>query len=141
MALLNPYLRFVDKAREAMDFYRSVFGGELTVSTFGEFQMPGIGPEQADLVMHSQLTTPAGFTLMASDSPPGMDPGVGDNITISLSGNEGDDLTRYWEGLAAGGRIDMPLEQAPWGDSFGQLTDRYGTAWMVNIAGSGPAGD
>ena len=137
MAILNPYLRFRGNAREAMEFYKSVFGGELTVSTFGEFQMPGISADDADKIMHGQLTTPAGFTLMGSDTPEGMpyDDASG-GITVSISGDSETELRGYWDGLADGGEITMPLEQAPWGDSFGQLNDRYGTPWMFNIAGS-----
>ena len=137
MAILNPYLSFRGNAREAMEFYKSVFGGELTVSTFGEFQMPGISADDADKIMHGQLTTPAGFTLMGSDTPEGMpyDDASG-GITVSISGDSETELRGYWDGLADGGEITMPLEQAPWGDSFGQLNDRYGTPWMFNIAGS-----
>lgn len=139
MALLNPYLNFRGNAREAIEFYHSVFGGELNVSTFGDFQMPGAGPEDQDKVMHSQLTTPSGFTLMASDVPPGMPFSEGGSITVSLSGDEADELRGYFEKLAEGGEVTLPLDVAPWGDSFGQLTDRFGTSWLVNIAGSAAA--
>jgi PhnB protein len=135
MALLNPYLSFGGNAREAMEFYQSVFGGDLDVSTFGDNQMPGLPEEAAAQVMHSQLTTTAGFTVMGSDTPPGMELSSSGNGTISLSGDEADELRGYWDALADGGRIDMPLEKAPWGDYFGQLTDRFGISWMVNIAG------
>nr|WP_300142618.1 VOC family protein [Propionicimonas sp.] len=140
MALLNPYLSFTGNARDALEFYRSVFGGELTISTYGEFQMAEAGSADADRVMHGQLTTSPGFTLMASDIPPGTPLNQGSSITISLSGSEGDGLRGYWDSLADGGNVSMPLEKAPWGDYFGQLTDRFGTDWMVNIAGSGDAG-
>ena len=69
MALLNPYLNFRGQAREALEFYQAVLGGELTVSTFGDFQMPGVDDDEKDSIMHGQLTTPAGFTLMGSDVP------------------------------------------------------------------------
>ena len=137
MAVLTPYLSFGGNAREAMEFYKSVFGGDLTTSTFREFQMPGIEGADADKIMHSQLTTPSGFTLMGSDTPSTMpQPDGGSSITISLSGNETDELRGYWDSLADGGEVAMPLEQAPWGDSFGQLVDRFGTSWMINISGS-----
>lgn len=139
MALLNPYLMFRGQAREAMEFYASVFGGEPTLSTYSEFQAPDISPEEADLIMHGQLTTPSGFTLMAGDAPASMPGEPGSSITISLSGSENDELRGYWDGLAAGGEVTLPLEQAPWGDSFGQLVDKFGTSWMVNISGSGAA--
>ena len=137
MALLNPYLSFNGNAREAMEFYRSVFGGDLNVSTFGDYQMPGLPEEAANQVMHSQLSTTAGFTVMGSDTPPGMELPSSANGTISLSGDEADELRGYWDGLADGGQVAMPLDQAPWGDYFGQLTDKFGISWMVNIAGAG----
>lgn len=136
MALLNPYLNFRGQAREAMEFYRSVLGGELTVSTFGDFQMPGVDEDEKDSIMHSQLTTAAGFTLMGSDVPATM-PGEISNGTVSISGNETDEIRGYFDGLADGGQVAMPLDQAPWGDYFGQLTDKFGVQWLVNIAGPG----
>lgn len=140
MALLNPYIAFRGQAREAMEFYRSVFGGELTLSTFGDFAMPGLEEGDKDKIMHGQLTTPDGFTLMGADAPAAMQVGEpGSNITISLSGAESESLRGYWDALAAGGTVTMPLEKAPWGDSFGQLTDRFGIDWMVNIAGGNGA--
>ncbi|MDQ7991182.1 MAG: VOC family protein [Propionicimonas sp.] len=140
MALLNPYLSFSGNAREAMEFYKSVFGGELTLSTFGEFQMPGITPEDVDKVMHSQLTTASGFTLMGSDTPSSMpQPGGGSSITISLSGPEDGELRGYWDKLSDGGQVTLPLAQAPWGDWFGQLVDRFGTSWMLDITPEAPA--
>ncbi len=130
---LNPYITFKDTAREAMEFYRDVFGGELHVNTFGEYG-DSSAPE-AEMVMHAMLETPAGFTLMASDCPPGMEFRTGSQITISLSGDEGDELRAYWERLSADGSVMMPLEKQMWGDEFGQCTDKFGIAWMVNIAG------
>ena len=139
MTRLNPYISFRGTAREAMEFYRSVFGGELDLSTFAEFQMPGIAEDEANLIMHGQLEAPGGLVLMAADTPRGMDLAEGSNIAISLSGDDDAELRGYWEKLAEGGSVTMPLEAAPWGDAFGQLTDRFGVSWMVNIAGSGGA--
>ncbi|MGB0101148.1 MAG: VOC family protein [Nocardioides sp.] len=133
MALLNPYLNFDGNAREAMEFYHSVFGGELMINTFGEFGMTDGVP--ADGVMHANLTTDQGFTLMASDNPPGGVPGQTPNGHLSLSGPEGDLLHGFWDQLADGGHIDVPLEKAPWGDEFGQVKDKFGINWLVNIAG------
>ena len=132
--VLNPYLSFRDNAREAMEFYRSVFGGDLTVSTFGELGAVE-DPAEKDKVMHAQLTTERGLTLMASDTPPGMDLQQGSSISVSLSGDDEAELRGYWDGLSRDGTVAMPLEKAPWGDTFGMCTDRFGTAWMVNIAG------
>jgi PhnB protein len=132
---LNPYLTFDGTAREAMEFYKSALGGELTISTFGEFGAPeGVNP---DGVMHAQLESDAGFTLMASDTPPGQPASTGSSISVSLSGDDTDALRGYWDALSQGGTVVMPLEKQMWGDEFGMLTDRFGTAWMVNIAGEG----
>jgi PhnB protein len=131
---LNPYLTFDGNAREAMEFYRSVFGGELTVNTFGEFGAPD--PAVADRVMHAQLLTSHGYALMASDTAPGMPMAFtpGTNITCSLSGDADDGLAEIWAKLVVGGSVTMPLEKQVWGDEFGQCVDRYGIPWMVNIA-------
>ncbi len=130
---LNPYLGFEDNAREAMEFYQQVFGGELSVSTFGD--VGGAEGEAAQLVMHAMLETPSGYTLMASDCPPGMEY-VAPTTAISLSGDDGDELRGYWEQLSSGGEVTMPLEKQVWGDEFGTCTDRFGIPWMVNIAGT-----
>jgi PhnB protein len=130
---LNPYISFADNAREAMEFYQSVFGGNLTISTFGEFGSPDA--TIADNVMHAMLETPDGYTLMASDTPPGMARHPGDDITISLSGDDADQLRGYWEKLSAGGTVSIALEKQMWGDEFGQCTDQFGISWLVNIAG------
>ena len=128
---LNPYLSFNGDARDAVEFYRSVFGGELTVSTHGEYGNPD--PAMKDKVMHGQLETDAGYTLMVSDIMPDMPFNPGNTITISLSGDEGDRLRQYWEKLCDGGAVTMPLEKQMWGDEFGMCTDRFGVGWMVNI--------
>lgn len=131
-ARLNPYISFGGDARAAMEFYRDVFGGELTISTYGEFGQAGTPVE--DQVMHGQLVTPSGFTLMGADSPPGMERATGSTISISLSGDDEAELRGYWDGLSADGTVTVPLEQQMWGDLFGQCTDRFGIDWMVNIA-------
>jgi PhnB protein len=139
MTRLNPYISFRGTAREAMEFYRSVFGGELDLSTFSDFQMPGIAEDESNLIMHGQLEAPGGMVLMGADTPASMELPEGSSITISLSGDDEAELRGYWDKLAEGGSITLPLEVAPWGDAFGQLTDRFGVSWMVNIAGSGGA--
>lgn len=131
---LNPYLGFRDTAREAMDFYQGVFGGEITRSTFGEFQASE-DPAEQNKIMHSELTTTSGFSLMASDTPNSMKLPTSSSVTVSLSGEDEAELTGYWNKLVEGGAITMPLNKAPWGDSFGMLVDKFGTNWMVNIAG------
>ena len=128
---LNPYIGFGGEARQAMEFYRDVFGGDLRINTFGEYGQAD-SPE-ADKIMHAQLETDNGFTLMASDTPAGMQRNPGDTITISLSGDDADALRGYWDKLSAGGNVTMPLEKQMWGDEFGMCVDRFGIPWMVDI--------
>lgn len=137
MSVLNPYLNFRGEAKEALEFYHSVFGGELTVSSFAELGTDDVPEAERGLVMHGQLETPAGFTLMASDVPSHMDFSAGTNqFSVSLSGPADDDaqLRGYWQKLGEGATIAEPLAAAPWGASFGMLTDRFGVNWMVNIS-------
>lgn len=130
---LNPYLSFRDNAREAMEYYQTVFGGELIVSTFREFNASE-DPAELDKVMHAGLSTATGFDLMASDTPASMDYTPGNNYSVSLSGEDETELRGYWDKLVDGGSVTMPLEKAPWGASFGMCVDKFGVAWMVNIA-------
>jgi PhnB protein len=131
---LNPYLNFKDTAREAMTFYQSVFGGELTVSTFGDFQASQ-DPAEQDLVMHSQLEAPNGFVLMSADTPSHMEYKPQAGFSVSLSGDDEATLRGYWDRLSEGGTVAVPFEKAPWGDTFGMCIDQFGTTWLVNAAG------
>ena len=128
---LNPYIGFADNARQAMEFYREVFGGELTLNTFGE--MGGAAPGEENKVMHAHLETSAGYTLMASDTPAGMPRSEGSSISVSLSGDDADDLRGWFAKLSEGGSVTMPLEKQIWGDEFGMCVDPFGIQWMVNI--------
>ena len=132
---LNPYLNFRHSAEEALKLYQSIFGGELTLSRFGESGMSE-DPADANKIMHGQLEAPNGITLMASDTPPSMQISEGGSVSVSLSGDDEATLRGYWNGLAAGGQVTVPLEKAPWGDTFGMLVDKFGIAWLVNIAGT-----
>ncbi|MDN5933720.1 MAG: VOC family protein [Pseudonocardia sp.] len=132
---LNPYLNFRDGTRDVMAFYASVFGGEPTLSTFAESGGMGLDESEQGKVMHSQLVTDNGLTLMAADVPSTMgEPGP--NGSISLSGDDEPTLRGYWEKLSGGGTVTVPLEKAPWGDTFGMCTDKFGVDWLVNILGS-----
>jgi PhnB protein len=128
---LNPYVSFDGNARQAMEFYKGVFGGDLTMNTFGEYGAPDSA--DTDKIMHGQLETPSGFTLMGADTPSGMQRNPGDTITISLSGTDADELRGYWEKLSTGGTVTMPLEKQMWGDEFGMCVDPFGVPWMVDI--------
>jgi PhnB protein len=128
---LNPYISFAGNARQAMEFYEAVLGGRLTLNTFGEFGAPDA--PGADQIMHGQLETDTGYTLMGADTPPGMEHNPGDNIAVSLSGDDVEQLRGYWAKLSDGGSVSVPLEKQMWGDEFGMCTDQFGIGWMVNI--------
>jgi PhnB protein len=130
---LNPYLSFKDNARQAMEFYHTVFGGKLAMTTFNELHA-SVDPSEANKIMHAQLEAENGIVFMASDTPNHMEYRAGTNLSMSLSGNNERELRAYFEKLSAGGNITMPLEKAPWGDTFGALTDKFGIAWLVNIS-------
>jgi len=129
---LNPYISFNGNARQAMEFYERVFGATLTLSTFGESGAQD-SPD-ANKIMHGMLETDRGFTLMGADTPPGMEHNPGDNIAVSLSGDDADELRGYWEKLSDGGTVSVPLEKQMWGDEFGSCVDQFGITWMVNIS-------
>jgi len=132
---LNPYLSFKDSTREAMEFYRSVFGGKLDLNTFKDYHASQ-DPNEDDKIMHSVLEADNGITFMASDTPDRMEYKPGTNFSMSLSGDDEAELKAYFEKLAVGGTVTMPLNKAPWGDTFGMLTDRFGITWLVNISGA-----
>ena len=134
--LLNPYFSFRDTAEEAMTFYRSVFGGELSISRFSEYGASD-DPAEQDKVMHSMLTTGTGMVLMAADTPNSMDLAVGENVSVSVSGDDESVMRGWWEALGAGGTVTMPLEEAPWGGLFGMCTDRFGIHWMFSVGDAG----
>jgi PhnB protein len=129
---LNPYLNFKHDAREAMEFYRSVFGGKLDLSTFKDYHASQ-DPSEDDKVMHSVLEAGNGITFMASDTPNRMEYQPGHNFGMSLNGDDEKELSGYFEKLAVGGSVTMPLAKAAWGDTFGMVTDKFGISWLVNI--------
>jgi len=129
---LNPYLNFNGNARQALEFYQSVFGGDLNVNTFG--QLGGMEGADADKIMHGQLETGAGYTIMAADVPSHMEYQPLAGAAVSLSGDDGDALRGYWQQLSAAGTVTVPLEKQMWGDEFGMCTDQFGVPWMVNIS-------
>ena len=130
---LNAYLNFRDSARQAMEFYQSVFGGKLEIATYKDYQASS-DPSEDDKVMHSILRTEGGMTIMAADVPNRMDYQPGSNFSLSLSGDNEQQLRDYYLKLKDGGAETMPLSKAAWGDTFGMLQDRYGISWLVNIS-------
>lgn len=131
---LNPYISFKNNARQAMEFYKTIFGGKLSISTFKDFGMAH-EPSEADLVMHSMLEAPNGIIFMGSDTPKSMKYDDGARITMALNGDNDAELGDYFNKLAEGGQVAVPLNQAPWGDKFGMVIDKFGVSWMVNVAG------
>ncbi|WP_156727496.1 VOC family protein [Streptomyces apocyni] len=131
---LNPYISFDGVARQAMEFYQGVFGGTLTVHTYGDLGGAKAG-DVADKIMHGALTTDSGYTLMGADNPPDTEYKPGNNISVSVSGEAGDadELRGYWEKLSDGGTVLVPLDKQMWGDVFGMCTDRFGVTWMVDF--------
>jgi PhnB protein len=131
---LNPYLSFKDNARDAMEFYKTVFGGKLTMSTFKEYHASE-DPAEDNKIMHAMLEADNGITFMAADTPNGLEFIPGNSFSMSLSGDNEAELRGYWDKLVVDGKVTMPLDSAPWGDTFGMLIDKFGIAWMVDIAG------
>jgi len=129
---LNPYLNFMGQSKDAMEFYHSVLGGDLTVQTYKDAGFPH-DPKDDDLVIHANLMTEDGINIMASDGNDEHQVHMGDNVHLSLVGTDEAQLTQYFNGLAEGGTVEMALAKQFWGDTYGQLTDRFGVHWTVNI--------
>lgn len=129
--ILTPYLNFMGKTKEAMEFYHSVLGGELKMQTFAETGMPTTD-EDKDKIIHADLQNGT-LSFMASDGNAEHPVTMGDNIHMSLAGTNEESLTKYFNALSEGGKIDMPLAKQFWGDIYGQITDKFGVHWMVNI--------
>ncbi|MFP5022942.1 VOC family protein [Pseudonocardia phyllosphaerae] len=136
---MNPYLHFSGEARAALEFYRSVLGGEVQIMTFGDMGAEGPVPAP-EHVMHGYLGTPDGLSLMVSDGADGgqgssdPNPAPSSGLSIALSGDDVPTLERWFAGLSEGGVVDVPLEKQLWGDLFGQVTDRFGVRWLVNAS-------
>ena len=129
---LNPYLNFDGNARQAMEFYASVFGGNLTLNTFAD--LGAKDSPDAERIMHGMLETEAGYTIMAADITGDMEYHPMAGFSVSLSGDDADTLRGYWEKLSAAGTVTMPLDKQVWGDEFGMCTDQFGVSWLVNIS-------
>jgi PhnB protein len=144
MAKLNPYLSFRSEARSALEFYQTVLGGKLDISAYGDMPMPGMEDMDGSLVMHGQLDTPHGLTLMAADAPEGMAPyeAPTSGVTVALTCSSADHeyIAAAYEQLSDGANDVMPFELAPWGDYYGQLRDKFGISWMFDVGTDQSAG-
>lgn len=131
---LHSYISFNGNASEAIEFYRSVFDGEVWSNTFGDFaeSMPS-APEDKDKIMHAFIKNDKGVEFMLSDMPSSMTYSDGQRVTLCLNGDDETTLRMYWDRLIVGGDVEVPFEKAPWGDAYGALTDKFGVSWMVNV--------
>jgi PhnB protein len=138
-AKLTSYINFNGNAKEAAEFYKTIFGGELHMDTFEKYadSMP---VEEADRgkVMHAYLKGEAGVELMMSDTPSSMKYEDGARVSLALSGDDDAILRGYWKKLGEGGTVAVPLATSPWGDTFGMVTDKFGVGWMVDISAARP---
>jgi PhnB protein len=137
MATINPYLTFNGNCAEAFTFYKSVFGGEFRqISKFGDMPpMPDMKmPENAkDLIMHVSLPISKETILMGSDANPMMGTvNMGQHLSLSIGADSKEEADKIFNGLAAGGKITMPIADTFWGAYFGMLEDKFGFVWMVN---------
>jgi PhnB protein len=128
---LNPYLNFNGNARQALEFYAGVFGGSPSLSTFAD--LGAKDSPDADRIMHGQLDTDAGYTIMAADVTSDMEYHPMTGASVSLSGDDANALRGYWEKLSAGGTTTMPMAKQVWGDEFGMCVDKFGVPWMIDI--------
>ncbi len=136
MTTLNPYLHFGDNCEAAFAFYHGVFGGEAPrISRFNEMpNAENMSANEGELVMHAELSIGQGSVLMGSDRPAAMGENiVGNNFAVSIHPESEEEAKRLFDGLAAGGKVMMPLNQTYWGATFGMLTDKFGVQWMVHL--------
>ena len=136
MAHIHSYLTFGGNCREAMSFYRSVLGGELSFQTVGDSPLSGKMPKKIrELILHSMLTN-GRLVLMGTDMVPESGLTRGNAVSLVLNCNSEKEIRAYYKKLSAGGSAEHPLEETYWGDLFGGLTDKFGHHWLLNL----PAG-
>jgi PhnB protein len=136
MLNINAYLHFMGKTEEAMNFYKSILGGEFTI--FGRFRdVPGaenMSPEDQKKIMHISLTTKNGTVIMATDSLESMGQQVnfGNNVHLCIQAESEPEVDKLFAALSAGGKVEMPVNKTFWGAYFGMCQDKYGVQWMIN---------
>ncbi|WP_432545460.1 VOC family protein [Kineococcus sp. SYSU DK004] len=128
----TTHLNFRGRAREALEFYRSATGGELTVATYGDL---GSDAAPAEQVVWGQVSAPSGFRVMAYDVPPArpLERGT-DPFFVSLRGDDPAEVQRLWEALGEGAVVVVPLAPSAWAPLYGMLTDRFGVTWVLDVA-------
>jgi PhnB protein len=142
MKLVHFYLNFPGTTKEAFEYYESVFGTKIiAIQTYGEAPFAGpVSDADKSKIMNAQLPITETIHLMASDSIPGYGPPltVGNNFHITLVANDKTEADRVFAGLSRGGKVDMPLANAPWGPYFGMCLDKFGIQWMVSLDRAAP---
>ena len=138
MAQINPYIHFNGNAEEAFKFYKSVFGGEFAMlSRFKDMAFEGMpnNEKEADKIMHIALPIGKQCILMGSDTPESLGKhNENENRTkISISAESKEEADKLFNGLSAGGQIEMPIQDSPWGSYFGMFRDKFGLEWMVDF--------
>ena len=138
MALINPYIHFNGNAEEAFIFYKSVFGGEFAmIIRFKEMAIAEhpISESEADKIMHIALPIGKSSVLMGSDTPEfmGRHNERENRSKISISAESKEEADQLFKGLSAGGEVEMPIDDSPWGSYFGMFRDKYGIEWMVDF--------
>ncbi|MDR7320228.1 MULTISPECIES: VOC family protein [Catenuloplanes] len=130
----TTHLNFRGDARAALEFYRSVFGGEITIATHRQ----GYGttdPAEADLVAWGQVLSANGFHVMAFDVPASQSYDAGDKpVYVSVRGTDQDELTACWKGLSDGATVIQDLGPSGWTPLYGMLKDRFGVTWVIDVA-------
>lgn len=139
MTRVNTYLNFAGNTEEAFGFYRLVFGGDFTaVVRFKDMPIDGvkIPKEDENKIMHIGLPIGQESVLMASDALESLGQSLiqGNNVYISVHPDTKEEADRVFKALSAGGTIEMPMADQPWGDYFGSFKDRFGVMWMVNYS-------
>lgn len=127
----NPYIFFTGNCREAMEFYKGIFGGDLEIQTYDDVPGPTMEGMEGK-IMHAKLSG-GEIVLMGSDTAKASSKAA--KISLSLGGSNEEKLTKIFEGLCDGVEVEHPLKKEFWGDTFGQVVDKFGVEWMVNIAG------
>lgn len=136
MLNINAYLHFMGRTEEAMNFYKSILGGEFTI--FGRFgDIPGgenMNPEDQKKIMHISLTTKNGTVIMATDSLESMGQQVsfGNNVHLCIQAESETEVDKLFAALSVGGKVEMPVNKTFWGAYFGMCQDKYGVQWMIN---------
>lgn len=128
---VEPYLFFKGNARVALEFYQSIFGGEIESMTYQDMLIPAPEGFTEENLMHASLKG-GDVALMASDTEKASEKAT--KVSISLGGDDEEKLTRFFNALSEGVDVQFPLKKESWGDTFGMLTDKFGIEWMVNIS-------